>query len=47
MTGTALHTNAILQYLVLDKIVIVFTAKNTLFSLCYFNVDFYNKYAYL
>ena len=27
MTGTALHTNEILQYLVLDKIVITFTAK--------------------
>ena len=26
-TGTALHTNAILQFLVLDKIVIVFAAK--------------------
>ena len=35
------------QYLVLDKIVIAFTAKNTLFSLCYFNVDFCNKYANL
>ena len=28
MTGTALHTNEILQYLALDKIVIDFTAKN-------------------
>ena len=28
MTGTALHTNEILQYLVLDKIEIAFTAKN-------------------
>ena len=27
MTGTALHTNEILQYLVLDTIVIAFTAK--------------------
>ena len=27
MTGTALHTNEIFQYLVLDKIVIAFTAK--------------------
>ena len=27
MTGTALHTNESLQYLVLDKIVITFTAK--------------------
>ena len=27
MTGTALHTNEIFQYLVLDKIVIVLTAK--------------------
>ena len=26
MTGTALHTNEILQYLVLDEIVIAFTA---------------------
>ena len=42
-----LHTNDIFQYLVLDKIVIAFTAKNTLFSLCYFNFDFCNKYAYL
>ena len=48
MTGTALHTNEIFQYLVLDKIVIAFTAKNTLLSLCYFNVDFCKKkYAYL
>ena len=44
MTGTAIHTNEIFQYLVLDKIVIAFTAKNTLFSLCYINVDFCNKY---
>ena len=29
MTGTALHTNEILQYLVLDKIVIAFTAKKS------------------
>ena len=27
MTGTALHTNEIFQYLVLDKIFIAFTAK--------------------
>ena len=27
MTGTALHTNEIFQFLVLDKIVITFTAK--------------------
>ena len=27
MKGTALHTNGILQYLVLDKIVIAFIAK--------------------
>ena len=47
MTGTALHTYEIFHYLVLDKIVIAFTAKNALFSLCYFNVDFCNKYAYL
>ena len=47
MTGTALHTNDFFQYLVLDKIVIVFTTKNTLFSLCYFDADFCNKYAYL
>ena len=34
MTGTALHTNEILQYLVLDKIIIAFTAKNlTMFAL--------------
>ena len=30
MTGTALHTNEILQYLVFDKIVIAFTAKKHL-----------------
>ena len=48
MTGTALHTNQIFQYLVFDKIVIAFTAKTkTLFSLCYFNVDICNKYTYL
>ena len=47
MTGTALHTNDFFQYLVLDKIVIAFTAKTTFFSLCYINVDFCNKYAYL
>ena len=47
MTSTALHTNDFFQYLVSDKIVIAFTAKNTLFSLCYFNVDFCNKYGYL
>ena len=47
MTGTALHTNEIVQYFVLDKIIIAFTAKNTLLSLCYFNWDFCNKYAYL
>ena len=29
MTGTALHTNEILQYLALDKIVIAFTAKKS------------------
>ena len=28
ITGTALHTNEILQYLALDKIVIAFTTKN-------------------
>ena len=28
MTGTALHTIEFFQYLVLDKIVIAFTAKN-------------------
>ena len=44
MTGTALHTNEFFQYLVLHKIVIAFTAKNTLFSLCYYNVDFCNIY---
>ena len=30
MAGTALHTNEILQYLVLDKIVFTFTAKKNL-----------------
>ena len=29
MTGTALHTNDIFQYLVLDKIVIALTVKNS------------------
>ena len=33
MTGTALHTNDIFQYLVLDKIVIAFTAKKP-YSVC-------------
>ena len=47
MTGTALHANEIFQYFVLDKIVIAFIAKNTWFSLCYFNVDFFTKFAYL
>ena len=45
MTYTALHTNEILQYLVLDKIVIAVTAN--LFLCHYFNMDFCNKYAYL
>ena len=47
MTVTALPTNEFFQYLVLDKIVIAFTAKKALLSLCYFNVDVCNKYAYL
>ena len=47
MTGTALHKNAIFQYLLLDKIITPLTAKNTLFSLCYINVYFCNKYAYI
>ena len=34
MIDTALHTNEILQYVVLDKIVITFTAKKILLSLC-------------
>ena len=47
MTGTALHTNEILQYFVLDKIVTPFTAKKY-YSVCVnFNVDFCNKYAFL
>ena len=33
MTDTALHTNEIFQYLVLDKIVIAFTAKIS-YSVC-------------
>ena len=33
MSGTALHTNEIFQYLVLDKIVIAFTAKIP-YSIC-------------
>ena len=39
MTGTALHTNEILQYLVLDKIVIAITAKN-LIKFVLFHMDF-------
>ena len=35
MTGTALHTNEILQYLVLDKIVFTFTAKNLIKFMLY------------
>ena len=34
MTGTALQTNEILQYLVMDKIVITFTAQKMLISTC-------------
>ena len=34
MTGTALHRNEIFQYLVLDKIVIAFTAKKIPDSVC-------------
>ena len=34
MTGTTLHTNEIFQYLVLDKIVIAFTAKKIPYSVC-------------
>ena len=36
MTGTALHTNDIFQYLVLDKIVIAFTAKKYLIQFVLF-----------
>ena len=36
MTGTALHTNEILQVLVLDKIVITFTANKNLIKLLLF-----------
>ena len=32
MTGTALHTNDFLQYLVLDKIVIAFTTEKILYK---------------
>ena len=34
MTGTALHTNEFFQYLILDKIVIAFTAKKIPYSVC-------------
>ena len=34
MTDTALHTNEILLFLVLDKILIAFTAKTVSLSLC-------------
>ena len=30
MTGTALHTNEVVQYFVLDKIIIAFTATKNL-----------------
>ena len=40
MTDTALHTNEILQYLVLDEIVIAFTAKEILLSLCQYQRGF-------
>ena len=47
MTGTALHTNEILLYMALGEIVICIYYKYTLFRLCYFILDFCNKYAYL
>ena len=40
MTGTALHTNEIVQYLVLDKIVIAFTAKKLLIHFVSFQRGF-------
>ena len=40
MTGTALHTNAILQYLVLDKIVIALTATKYLIQFVLFQLGF-------
>ena len=40
MTGTALHTNDIFQYLVLDKIVIAFTAKKYLIQFVLFQRGF-------
>ena len=41
MEATALHTNGILQYVVLDKIVIAFTAKNLIKGVC---DNLYNKW---
>ena len=40
MTGTALHTNEIFQYLVIDKIVIAFTAKIYLIQFVLFQQGF-------
>ena len=40
MTGTALHTTEFLQYLVLNKIVIAFTATQSLYSVCQFQRGF-------
>ena len=40
MTSTALHTNEIFQYLVLDKIVIAFTAKQYLIQFVLFQLGF-------
>ena len=40
MTGTALHTNEIFQYLVLGKIVITFTANKYLIQFVLFQRGF-------
>ena len=40
MTGTALHTNEMFQYLVLDKIVIAFTATKHLIQFVLFQRGF-------
>ena len=40
MTGTALHTNEIFQFMVFDKIVIAFTAQKYLIQIVLFQRGF-------
>ena len=40
MTGTALHTNEMLQYLVLDKIVVTYVLHKILLSLYLFQREY-------